>query len=188
MGLLVKNFEHNGLELKDVYLGVELTMCNSSITNCTVHAYSSVDWRAKNKAPFVAINKSYRFTKEDLSTIPVYKLIYAALKDEYGDAKDIKDIDVVKEPVITDTLVEKDNIIIVGTTHSELDVISTVFPISRNKKTFKIVVPIAEYKEKWAVQDVYIYAEQVNMTDSKLISLFNKEFIRKEFERPIQAK
>lgn len=175
MGLLAKKFEHNGLELNDVYLGVELTMCNSSITNCTVHAYSSVDWRAKGKAPFASIDKSYRFTKEDLSTLPVYKLIYNKLKDEYGDAKDLKDIDQVKKPEIVSTELSKDakTVTVKGVTVSEDDVIESVFPVSRKKKEFTVTIPVEDYISGKYGAHVYLKAEQANMIGSEPVELLS---------------
>lgn len=184
MGLVLKNFEHNGLELKDVYLGVELVQCNSSVTNCIVHAYSSVDWRAKNKSPFASINKSYRFTKEDLSTVPLYKLIYTAIKNEYGDSKDVRDIEEVKTPVITSTSIINDNVVIEGTTSSEEDVIETVLHIKRDRKKFTITVPVTEYKEKYMNHNVYIQASQLNSTSSSAIGVFDRELISNLLDRP----
>lgn len=175
MGLIIKNYELNGLTIPTSYLGVNKSKSGGTLNNFTVavNVYASADAKVKGLQPLTTFYLALDLSHEDNSSTPVFKLVYAKLKEMYSEYKDLKDFDTTKPPVITSQALKDGIVAISGTKDSGSDL-----KISTNLKLTDLTINqtdaswnISLSKDNYDSSVIHIMAEELNAipSDSLLI-------------------
>lgn len=117
MGLIIKNYSFSGLVVPAAYAGINKAKSFGNVKefNIVIDIFASVDAKIKGIQPINTFTMKVDLTTDEVSIIPVFKIIYGKLKDIYPDNKDYKDFDTTKAPIVTNQLLGDKVVTISGT-------------------------------------------------------------------------
>lgn len=166
MGILIKNFTHGRLTLKNAYAKLNSGQVNVTVSGAQVifSIYSSLEARIEGLPPVAEIPVT--LTNTDLQAMPIWKAAYEKLKDLFPEFETMKEaIETTQAPkIVSSSWDPEKRLLTVTGTMGEHDDELFVHPdgeVTREGKNFTAVVNTRSIK---------IYAKRPNCFRSLIIT------------------
>lgn len=177
MGLLIKNYSFNGLDLPSVYAGIEKNLSVGSLKtmNIKVNVWASVEARVKGLKHIHEFTVPVNLSDDEASSIAIFKYVYMKIKELFPDTKDYKDFEQTSPPKITKILEEKDAILIKGTCNGDIKISGLQSmeecEITQKGTAWEIVMT----KEVFSNRTIYVSAEEKDCIPSDMVQVRQSE-------------
>ncbi len=178
MGIIIKNYAFNGVELSSAYVGVEKNLSTGSLKNMNVrvNVWASVEARVKGMKHVHEFVVPVNLSEEEAGSMSVFKYVYMKIKELFPETKDYKDFDKTKDPKIASIADDKGgNIVIKGTCQGDIKISGiesmSECTISQSGQNWQIVIK----KEVFVKRIIYVSAEEKECIPSEFVHVQLKE-------------